>query len=228
MAKVLPWVMMPSKWILDGNLRGFTWAKNEGANNLAALMVLAPILHHMDRQSGNSFLTYDDLELATSLSRHKISDGLQVLKARNIINASHQRRSIYEVANFNPLIGWAKLPARGLYRDGRISFFDELNLRKRSELDAMKLWYFFAARRDNDVNLAKVTYDQISIGTGISRERIKSGVSILAANSMIHIEHIPSRQSEYGVASAYRFPQIDSSRHMGTVGRGFTEYDELA
>lgn len=227
MTRLLPWVMMPTKWVLDGRLKSLSWGKDFGPSNLAALIVLAPLLHNMDRTSGTSQITYDRLQRATSLSRHKIAEGLEVLKQMEIIDASEKGRSNYQIADFDPSMNWAKFPASKLYRDGRISFFDELNLRKRVELDAMKLWYFFAVRRDNDVNLAKVTYDQISDGTGIPRERLKSGVSLLAANSLVHVEHIPSRHSEYGVANAYRLPQIDGSRHMGTVGRSITEFDAI-
>lgn len=227
MARLLPWVMMPSKWILNGGLRAFVWDRDVGSKNLAALMVLAPILHNMDRDSGISQLTYDQFEASTSLSRHKISDGISVLKARDIISDSGLGRSRYAVSNFDPQSGWAKFPAKSLYAGSSIRFFEELKLRKRTELDALKLWYLFAARRDNDVNLAKITYDQIVRETGIMRERIKSGLSLLAANAVIHVEHIPSRHSEYGVANAYRLPHLDSSRHMGTVGRGLTEYDDL-
>ena len=189
--------------------------------------MLAPLLHNADRANGSGKLTYDQLELASSLSRHKISAGLSVLEARGIVEREPYGRSTYQLVGFNPSYGWAKFPALALYRDGSISFFHELKLRKRVELDALKLWYFLAARRDNEVNLAKVTYDQIVDCTGISRERIRSGISLLAANGLIHVEHIPSRHSEYGVANAYRLPQIESSRHMGTVGRGITEYDDL-
>ena len=226
MAKLLPWVMMPNEWINDGRLKQFSWNRAEGSNNVAALMVLAPMLHHAERTSGLGRLTYDGLELAASLSRHKISAALSVLESREIIEREPQGRSTYQIVNYNPAFGWAKFPAFRLYRDGTITFFEELNLRKRVELDALKLWYFLAARRDNDVNLAKATYDQIAEATGIARERIKSGMSLLAANGLIHVEHIPSRHSEYGVANAYRLPQIDASRHMGTVGRSITEFDE--
>ena len=227
MAKLLPWVMMPSEWIVSGGLKKFLWGGEGGPANVAALMTLAPILHRADRVSGIAHLTYDVLELTTSRSRSKIAAGLVVLEEHGLIEREPAGRSSYRLCEFNPSAGWAKFPAAGLYREGRISFFDEFHLRKRVELDALKLWYFFAARRDNDVNLAKVTYDQISELTGIARDRIKSGLSLLAANGMIHVEHIPSRHSDYGIANAYRLPQIQSSRHMGTVGRGITQYDEF-
>ncbi|MFY9351155.1 MAG: hypothetical protein WBL20_04770 [Sphingobium sp.] len=225
MAKLLPWVMMPSQWVDQGKLTQLRWGKENGADYVAALMAFAPILHSMDRESGISHITYDRLQLATSLSRTKISDGLCALEKMGLIEREVAGRSTFQVCNFNPSFGWAKFPARQLYRDGRISFFEELHLRKRSELDALKLWYLFIARRDNEVNLAKVTYDQITEMTGIARDRIKTGASLLAANGMIHVEHLPSRHSEYGVANAYRIPQIDSAHHMGNVGRGLTEYD---
>lgn len=227
MAKLLPWVMMPSEWILEGGLREFRWAAEIGANNIAALVTLAPILHHADRESGIARLTYDNFELITSLSRTKIAAGLELLTGRQLIERDPEGRSTYKLSGFNPSIGWAKFPALRLYRGRHISFFYELNLRKRTELDAMKLWYFIAARRDNDANLAKATYDQIEELTGIARDRIKAGLSLLAANSLVHIEHIPSRHSEYGIANAYRLPQIDASRHMGTVGRGLTKHDDF-
>lgn len=228
MTKLLPWVMMPSRWISAGGLRDFRWAKSEGANNVAALMILAPILHRADRELGVARLTYDELEVATSLSRSKVSAGLRVLDERGIIGRDQHGRSTYALNDFHLGGGWAKFPALRLYVEGRIQFFDELHLRKRAELDALKLWYLFAARRDNDVNLAKITYDQIAELTDIARDRIKTGLSLLAANGMIHVEHVPSRHSEYGVANAYRLPQIDSSRHMGSTGRGLTEFDSLA
>ncbi|SFH55928.1 hypothetical protein SAMN05216299_12226 [Nitrosospira sp. Nsp14] len=225
MAKLLPWVMMPSDWIMEGGLQEFRWAAEIGANNVAALMTFAPTLHRADRVSGVARLTYNDFELTTSLSRTKISAGLEILWKRRLIEREPEGRSTYKLCEFSPSGGWAKFPALRLYRDGRIPFFYELNLRKRTELDAMKLWYFIAARRDNDDNLAKATYDQITELTGIARDRLKTALSLLAASGMVHIEHVPSRQSEYGIANAYRIPQIDSSRHKGTVGRGLTEHD---
>lgn len=228
MMKILPWVMMPSEWIVGGGLREFRWAKGEGAGNVAAFMTLVVLLHFADRLTGIARVTYDQFETATSLSRSKVAAGLRVLENRGIIERDPEGRSTYQLSGYNPSGGWAKFPARRLYNeDGRIAFFNELHLRKRTELDALKLWLFIAARRDNDVNLAKVTYDQITEGTGIQRDRIRTAVSLLAANALVHVEHVPSRHSEYGVANAYRLPQIDPSRHMGSTGRGLTEFDSL-
>lgn len=223
MSKLLPWVMLPSAWINEGGLQQFRWGKQHGSNAAAALMVLAPIVHHADRATGISRITYSELERAISLSRTKISAGLTVLTDQGVIERTEGARSTYQLCKFDPSSGWAKFPASKLYRDGRIVFFDELHLRKRAELDALKLWYLFAARRDNNANLAKLTYDQIEELSGIARDRIKRGLSLLAANGLVHVEQTPSRHSEYGIANAYRLPQIDSSRHMGSTGRGLID-----
>ncbi len=227
MAKLLQWVKLPSEWILDHGLRQMRWDQTLGANNIAALMVLAPILHRADPQSGLARITYDELALATSLSRSKISEGLGVLDHMGLIEREPQGRSTIRIRNFDPKGGWAKFPAQRLYSDGQIVFFNELHLRKIVELDALKLWYFLAARRDNSDNLAKATYDQITEITGIARVRLKSAISLLAANMLVHVERIPTRTNDYGVAQAYRLPQIDSGRHMGTIGRGMTVYDDI-
>lgn len=226
MAKLLPWVMMPSEWIQSEGLKKFKWGTN-GSDNIAGLMTLAPILHSADRETGLAKMTYDDLQMATTLSRAKLSAGLAILERRQLIDREPEGRSTFLVRDWNPSHGWAKFPARDLYRGKTVAFFEELKLRSRVELDALKLWYFFAARRDNEVNLAKVTYDHITEATGIQRERIKGGLSLLAANGMVHVERIPSKHSDYGVANAYRLPQIDGSRHMGSIGRGLTVFDEV-
>lgn len=225
MAKLLPWVMMPSEWIIEGGLKKFRWEHATGSDNTAALMTLVPILHRAERETGLARVTYDDFQTATTLSRTKIAAALDLLEKRKLIDREPDGRSTYMVREWNPSNGWSKFPARDLYRERTISFFEELKLRSRVELEALKLWYFFAARRDNEVNLAKVTYDHIVEGTGVARERIKGGLSLLAANGMIHVERIPSRHSDYGVANAYRLPQIDSHRHMGSVGRGLADLD---
>lgn len=117
-------------------------------------MVLASILHFANRSEGWARLTYDDFELTTSLSRTSISSGLSVLESGGIIGRGTHGRNTFLLRNFNPASGWAKFPALRLYQGGQIAFFRELHLRKRTELEGLKLWYFLAARRDNDVNLA--------------------------------------------------------------------------
>jgi hypothetical protein len=73
------WVRLPSKWIEEGHLADLRWKSEEtvGSDNVAALMVLSPIAHNADDE-GLAKCTYDQLCLATGLSRSKVSNGLSV------------------------------------------------------------------------------------------------------------------------------------------------------
>ena len=45
---------------------------------------------------------------------------------------------------------------KSMYSSGRIIAFDEFRLRKVIELDALKLFFLFVARRDQKTNLANI------------------------------------------------------------------------
>jgi len=215
------WVKLPSGWIEDGGLRSLRWGGPEGAgaNNIAALMTLIALAHHADDENGLIKLTYDQLEELTGLSRPKVSKGLDGLEALKIIDRD-QGRSIYRLLGYNPKSGWAKLPCKALYSGMRIAAFHEFRLRSMAELNALKLYLLFAARRGRDTNMANISYDKITEYTGIERPRIKAAQSLLAIHNMAHVERLPSSTNDIGVSNAYRLVGLDSYNHMGTKGRG--------
>jgi hypothetical protein len=55
--------------------------------------------------------------------------------------------------------------------------------------------------------------------TGISRDKIRTALSLLVTHATVHVDHIPSGTSKYGVSNAYRIPHIRSHVHMGTSAR---------
>jgi hypothetical protein len=81
------------------------------------------------------------------------------------------------------------------------------------------LYLLFVARRDDDTNLANISYDKIQGYTGIDRVHIRTGITLLGALSLVHVEHFRSSLSDLGVSSAYRLVGLDSYSHMGTKGR---------
>lgn len=212
------WVKLPTGWIEDGGLKNFKWKQGEGSANVAALMLLAVIAHHADDDHGVAQLTYDWFQFATGLSRSKVSEGLRSLMERNLIGRLNAQ-SAYQIADFDPSQGWGKLPARGLYQKDRIPAFHEFRLRRVTELDALKLFYGVVARRDNETNLARMNYETIENYTGVPRNRIKSALSLLAVNNLVHVEHVPSWTSEYGVSNAYRLAHLETNLHLGTRGK---------
>jgi hypothetical protein len=216
------WVRLPSTWINQMKLREFGWGPaGGGSSDTAALMTLTAIAHNADEKHGVARLTYDDFYDTTGLSRLKISKGLDALEALGVIQRAHDRRSTYRLSSYSPEAGgWAKFPARGMYNAaGTIVAFKDFRLRSKAELDALKLFFLFVARRGQDTNMANISYEKIQEYTGIERARIKTGVSLLATHSLIYVEQLPSSSNEHGISNAYRIIGIDPYAHQGTRGR---------
>ena len=224
--RMLDWVRLPSEWINNEGLKQLRWDRGLGADNIAALMLLIAIAHRAEQETGGSHATYDDLAQATHLSRAKISAGLDVLEAIGVLSRQPEGRSSYQLVDFNLSGGWAKLPARKLYglaKTSGIDAFREFTLRRPAELNALKLYLLFAARRGTDTNLANISFDKITAYSGVDRPRIKQALSVLAVAGLVHVERIPSELSEYGVSNAYRLTHLDPHAHMGTRGRDLSQ-----
>ena len=220
------WVSLPTAWIEAGGLKKFKWA-SAGGHRVAALMVLMVIAHHADQDDGVAKVTYDALGDATGLSRVVISAALTLLIKRGLIRRPEGGgQSALQLVDFDRTVaGWGKLPFRGLYAGRTIPGFSAFRLRSIVELDALKIYLLFVARRNNKTNYVNITYDGIEDRTGIARERIRSALTLLAACNMVHIDHVKSTTNDYGLANAYRLVHLDPYRHMGTTGRGSEAID---
>ncbi len=220
------WVRLPSKWINEGEgLKALRYQGNL-ADNIMALMCLVVIAHEVEQETGQARITYDQFETALGKSRSLISRGLRVLQEMELIDRNG-KRSEYQLCNFNPTeasindsFRWAKLPCASLYRRTTLTFFDNMSLRGRAELDALKLFFLFAALRDRTRNIAMISYDNIPDKTGVGREHIKRALSLLSVNGIVLVEHIPTEASYYGFAHGYRLIGIDSHTHAGNSIRG--------
>lgn len=224
LVKVLPtlqtWVRLPSAWIGEKGLYQFEWARGTGSDNIAALMALMVIAHHAEQETGKVRLTWEELCDRTSLSRAKISKGLDILSERGLISRGRDGRSRFQLANFNPAEGWAMLPSRGLYtRQGVVRAFNDFKLRSRAELDALKLYLLFAARRDRKLNAAVISYEKIWFYSGVHPNHIRTAISLLASQGLVHVSLQVSSQSEHGTANLYRLAHLETTRHLGTIGR---------
>lgn len=73
--------------------------------------------------------------------------------------------------------------------------------------------------------LVNISYGKIEGYTGIERGRIKSGLSLLAANSLVHVGQLPTIAClDYAVSNAYRLVQLKTHTHMGTVERRLDQH----
>jgi hypothetical protein len=214
------WVRVPTLWIRESGLSELKWKSGgAGSDNTAALMSLVAIAHAANQDNGIAYATYDKLCVATGLSRAKLSNGLDVLTDIKVIERIPEGRSTYRLMNYDPKMGWGKLPAKSICSGDGILAFKELTLRRPAELNALKLFFLFVAFRDQASNMTKISYTKIEQYTGIERDKIKSGISLLASLSLIYVEHVPSEESPLGIANAYRIVGLESYNHMGTKSR---------
>ena len=221
------WVHLPSAWVDGGGLKQFRWKSVEGSDNTAALLALIVIAHHADQETGIAVLTYDQLCTAAGISRAKLSKGLAILQVRSIVERGASGRSSFQLVGYDLSSGWSKFPAKSLYVGPVVDAFRQFRLRSATELNALKLYLLFAARRGRDTNMANIGFDKIAEYTGLRREQIKAATSLLASLSLAYIERVPSAVNDYGVANAYRLAGLESTVHMGTIGRRLTagEFD---
>ncbi len=218
-AHLLPWVRLPSTWIEDGGLQAFDWVAKEGGNRTAALMLLAVIAHHADRITGKAQLTWDELCAKSHLSRSKVSTGLMILADKGIIERAPEGRSTFRLNNFGGENRWAMIPARDMYSGGSITAFRAFNLRLRAELDALKIYFLLATRRDNATNQTLLSYEKIELYSGVGRGFIRPALSLLASHSLVHTTNKPSTVDPYGISNVYRLVHLEPRRHPGTIGR---------
>jgi len=218
MKTLADWVRLPTNWIRNGGLTAFTWKAGAGADQIVALMLLLLIAHEADQGTGEATVTYDALSDRAACSRAKIAKGLALLETHGIVSRKGSGRSSFALVGYDPFNGWGKLPAKRLYRHETVTAFRSFKLRHRTELDAMKIYLLMIAYRDNESNVARISYVKIKEKTGISAPFIAAALSFLSVNALIYTERAPSGESEYGVSHAYRIAGIDPFRHRGTKG----------
>lgn len=192
-------VKMPSAWITDQTKPGLSqlkWGGQDNAGKIAALMLYIAIVHNVNpepnreySEAGFAKLSYSDLEKIVGLSRAKIASGLKILEELGIIAIDkNEKTSVYRLVGYNPKQGWAKLPYRHLYHDSCIKVFNEFHLRKKNELNALKMYLLVAAFRDNDSNHTFISYEKIHQYTGIPENDIRSAISFLVNLNLIHVD----------------------------------------
>ena len=216
-------VRLPSAWILRHGLKQFRWNKDT-SDNTAALMTLVGIAHHADQETGVAKLTYRELCAAVDISRDKLAAGIRLLQAYGIVAPWFEGRSTYNLRNFDPKKGYCFIPAKPLYTGDTVRAFRQFHLRNKNEMNAMKLYLLFAARRDRKSNLAHVGFDKIVDYTGVRREDIPAAKSILNSLPLVYTETFASSITDSGVTSAYRLVGLETKKHKGTHGEAMAEY----
>jgi hypothetical protein len=226
------WIKIPTKWVIDTDkaiLKKMKWVGINKAHNTAALMVYIAIAHSINdipargrENIGEAILSYTELVDITSLSRALVVGAINVLINENLITKSTSGKvNRYAIVGYEEMYGWGKLPAKKLYGSGleKITAFKNFHLRKKVELDAMKIYFLALALRNNQTNYAQMTYEKITEYTGIHRNDISSATSFLVASELIRINQIESKNNENQFINIYRLVGLDSYNHVGTKGK---------
>lgn len=214
---------IPTSWMKDDKpetlLRDFRWQGKEKSDYIASLMVYICIAQHIQGEKGRISITYSKLSELTSLSRAKVSAGISILRDKKIISVSDDNKTnSYELLWRENDKGWAKLPVKSMY-DKDYSFimpFNDFHLRKKVELDALKLYLILVAFRDEKSNSTVMKYETISDYTGIVTNDIKSASSFLVSLNMINVDK--STIEDYEMKrwrNVYRINGINRYRHAG-------------
>ncbi|MVF24620.1 hypothetical protein EVC37_23910 [Methylocaldum sp. BRCS4] len=227
-------VKLPTSWITDQEdpgLRRFKWDGADNAGKVAALMLYIAIAHHVNEKPNEVFprpgfarLSYSDFEKIVGLSRAKIAAGLKILEALRIVAVNKEEKtSVYQLVGYNPAGRWAKLPCGYLYQDDRIRAFGDFHLRRKNELNALKMYLLAVAFRDNKSNYTIIAYENIHRYTGIPENDIRSAISLLINLRLIQVDRAsePMEDGELWTVknkNLYRLMGL-RGRHLGNTSR---------
>jgi hypothetical protein len=179
------WVRAPYG-IVTAALPKLMWRRvDDGsmAADLAALMVYIALLYAAETEEPDELIarqTYEDLRLATGISRKLVGEGLQRLQDLGLIVASgSSQRRTYTIVWDEDRKRFFKIPCAPFVSGRLILPFQDLTLRSKHELHALKLYLYLAAVRDNDLRYAVAAYEKIYFRTGISERYIRKAINVL-------------------------------------------------
>ncbi|WP_316184785.1 hypothetical protein [Bradyrhizobium sp. SZCCHNRI1003] len=132
------------------------------------------------KRLGRASVSYAELEHITGLSRALISTGLKRLVEFGLIasTGSDQKRGYVIPWASNR---WFKLPCRAILSDGKIRPFQQLSLRGKRELHALKLYLYLASIRDNRLPFSMASHEKIHKRLGIPEGEIRRAHSLLTS-----------------------------------------------
>jgi len=145
-------------------------------------------------------LTYTSLQELTGLSRKLIREGILVLESLDVLSYRRDgNKNIYILKNKRMQKGgWSKLPVRSLLSKDRKSItpLHLLDLRSKSSLHALKIFYYLVASRFNERPYVEASYSKLSNELHLSNSDIKKAITILCTIDLI--DHVKKEQSNNG------------------------------
>ena len=210
----VPWVRMPSSWILQDGLRTFLWKEDslgKPALKIAALRCYIVIAMHLElryKESENdpfgglveehvAIISYTKLSEMAGISRASLSGGLHVLEQNGVITRELEgRNNVYRVTGFYGNNGWCKLPCRALLSSDlrTLKPFQDRPLRSKKELYALKMYLYLCAVRDNRTLPVVASYEKINAATSIPEREIPGAWAYLIGIGLL--SHVSKKEPD--------------------------------
>lgn len=187
------WSKMPTEWVSNETVKEFK--REDGATGPASLMLFFTLCNSAEVFSPTNSspvsvaqITYTELGELSSLSRKLVSSGLGKLETVGMITRlGSNHRGAYQVNGLEPGKRWAKLPGRALLSTGKTVFypFQCFSLRNKRELNAMKLYLYYASIRDSRTQYSEASFETISDRTGVAERNIPAANALLVASELL-------------------------------------------
>lgn len=183
---------------------GWKEYKTTGTGALMVLIALTMIFNLSKRKpssikDGMVRVTYDQITEMTELSRALVSRSLKLLTKLEILEVRKTGRDcFYRFNSFGNPGDWSQLPQSHLLEghDHIVKFRDiHKVIRSKGALEALKLYMLILRLRSNNLNTASVSYDTISLYTGIRRRDISGAISLLVVSKLISVRTIHNGDS---------------------------------
>lgn len=176
---------LPSKWILNGNLKDIKGHSRPGLA-IGSLKVLIALNIEMDYGTQvTDSVSFTKLADVTDLSRPMIGPAIKKLEEVGLIQVDRTKKvSRYKFLNFEP---WAKVPKRNIRR-----YLSGLSNRSLSSLASLKIFLCLLAFRDSKSNgPVFISHERLREMTGLQARVIRSGIDILIDHQLITVyKHI--------------------------------------
>ncbi|MGS3710831.1 helix-turn-helix domain-containing protein [Klebsiella pneumoniae] len=133
-------------------------------------------------------ITYTRLSEMTGISRQLIREGTAILVKLDMIDVTRiGRNNTYKLISNKERSGWCKIPVRAITSEGghAITPFEDLKLRRKVELHALKIFIYLASVRDNYTEYSLASYQTISSAVGITEKDIQRALALLSLVGLI-------------------------------------------